>query len=277
LSPAAWRRAAVRLGVLPLLAVVVGLALAATGCDVQSGAYELSRKAKTQWERGEYEESARSFVALTEIYPASPLVEESLFWAGCLYDYFLSNPALAIRQYQAVSIRFPDGELALEARENLARLYARDETTFHRAVQVYRQLLEAKELRPRREEFQFALAELYLRMGRMDQARYEFRAFLQQFPKSDRRGQIYYMIGYSYFLQRRRAVALAVMQQTVRDFPDTPVAAQAQFFVADTQEEQGHLQEALQSFRKLQGHYHAPRILEKRIEMLEARMRRSVR
>jgi TolA-binding protein len=273
-APRPPRRSAALLLAAALLAALAG---GLAGCNAESGAFDLSRKAKNQWDKGEYEDAARTFVALTEIYPSSSLAEESLYLAASLYGDFLHNTPVAIRYYQQILVKFPEGQSTLDAKESLAHLYEQDENTLHRALQIYRQLVLSKELRDRHEEFQYKIAEINIDMGRTDQARYELRAFLQQFPKSDRRAQVYYLIGYTFYLEKRRALALAVMDQTVKEFPGTPVAAQAQFFMADTQEEQGHLQDALHLFQGLQGKYHDPKIIETRIETLQARLRRGVR
>lgn len=260
-----------------VIAVLAGLLNSLTGCNPESGAFDLSRRAKNQWEKGEYEDSARSFVALTEIYPDSVLTEESYYFAASLYDEYLSNKPAAIRYYQQLLVKYPDGQYALEARESLAQVYESDPDTLYRALQIYKQLVLSKELRDRHEEFQFKIAEINVAMNRTDQARYELRDFLRKYPKSDRRGQAYYLIGFTFYLEKRKPLALAVMDKTVKEFPGTPVANQATFFMADTQEELGHLQEALRLFQGLQGKYHDEAIVEKRIETIQARLRRGVR
>lgn len=274
-APCAPGRAGRGLALLVLALLLTAGLLA--GCDSELRVGELSRKAKTLWERGQYEDAARAFVALTEVAPASPLTEESFFWAGCLYQYYLANPAQATRYYQLLTLRYPDGEYYTQAKQNLAELYERDPNTIYRALQIYRQLLRAKDLRAQHERFQFKLALLNVQMGRTDQARYELRTFLRDYPRSEQRAQAYYLVGYSYYLERRPRAALAVMQQTIKEYPGTPTAAQAQFFMADTQEEQGNLQEALKLFQGLTGSYHNDKIVEKRIHTLEARIRRGVR
>jgi len=250
---------------------------AAAGCASDGGAGRLSNKAKTLWEKGEYEEAARTFVALTEVAPDSGLTEESLYWAGCLYQYYLNNPAQATRYYQLLTFRFPDGEFYNQARKNLAEVFEQDPNTIYRALQIYRQLLRAQELRAEHEQMQLKIALLNLKMGRTEQARYELRTFLRTYSRSADRAQAVYLVGFSFYLERRPQVALAVMRNTVRDFPDSPVAAQAQFFMADTQEELGNLQEALKLFQGLTGKYHNAKIVEKRIQTLEARIRKGVR
>lgn len=258
-------------------ALLVGLLAGLAACNPESAAFDLSRRAKNQWDKGDYEDAARNFIALTEIYPSSALAEESLYFAASLYHQYLDNKPAAIRYYQQLLVRFPEGQYALEARENLALVYENDPETLFRALQIYRQLVLNKELRERHEEFQFKIAQINMQMGRTDQARYELREFLRQYPKSPRRAEAYYLTGYTFYLEKRKALALAVMEKTVKEFPDTPVALQAQYFMADTQEELGHLQEALRLFQTLQGRYHDPAIIEKRVETLQARLRRGVR
>ena len=266
--------AAVRLAAVLLTAVLLG---SGAGCASDGGAEQLSNKAKSLWEKGEFEEAARAFVALAEVAPDSSLTEESLFWAGCLYQYYLNNPGQATRYYQLLTLRYPDGQYYNQARKNLAEAFEQDPNTVYRAVQIYRQLLRAKELRAEYERLQLKIALLNMEMGRTEQARYELRTFLRSYPRSRDRAQAYYLVGFSFYLERRPRVALAVMQRTVKEFPDSPVAAQAQFFMADTHEEQGDLQEALKLFQGLTGTYHNAKIVEKRIQTLEARIRKGVR
>ena len=259
-----------------LLAACIALMLAA-GCDDRADVLALSVKAKTLWEGGQYADAARNFVTLAEIYPDDPLAEESLFWAANLYQHFLSDPTQATRFYQHLLVQYPDSSHNAESRENLGILFEADKTQRHRALQIYQQLLLNDELKARRDYFQFKIAGLNLKMGRLDQARFEFRTLMEKFPNSAHLPEAYYQIGYSYFLEDRFPLALVAFNQTVRDFPGTPVALRAQFFIADTLEEKGELKAALVKFRALKGKFYNQKILDKRIKALRSRMRKGVR
>ncbi len=255
---------------------ILALALLA-GCQDHRNALLLSNKAKELWETGQYTDAARNFITLAETHPRDRLAQESIYWAANLFQHYLSDPAQAIRYYQHLLVQYPGGRFATEARENLAALYEADKGSRHRALQIYQQLLLDEGLSERRAFFQFKIASLNLKMGKLDQARFEFRALLTQFPRSPLLPDAYYLIGYSYFLEDRFRLALVAFNQTVRDFPGSPQAQRAQFFVADTLEEQGKLKEALEKFNTLRGKFHSERILEKRIAALKARMKKSVR
>lgn len=260
----------------PFAALLVAL-LVAGGCFGDSDRLALSAKAKLLWEQGQYADAARNFVTLAELHPNGPLAEESLFWAANLYHHFLQNPAEAIRNYQQLLVQFTHGPYAEEARENLAGLYELDKGRRHRALQIYQQMLLSDRQKDRRDYLQFKIGGLNLKMGIMDQARFEFRSLITQFPRSPFLPEAYYLVGYSYFLEERFPLALVALNQVGRDFPGTPLAMRAQFFAAEILEEQGLLKEALAAFRGLEGKYEKKKILSKRIASLKARKRRSVR
>jgi TolA-binding protein len=247
------------------------------GCQGRAEVRRLSEKARALWEDGRYQDAARNFVTLSELYPASPLAEPSLFWAASLYHHYLQDSDQAIRHYQHLIVTYPKGRYFFEAKENLASIFEQDKATRYRALQVYQQLLLAREVRERHDHFQFKVGLLNMRMGKMDQARLAFRELLVRYPASSLRGETYYLVGYSYYLEKRYDLAQFAFQQTVKDFPGTPISQRASFFIADTLEERGEMREALKAFTAIKDSYPQPQIVEKRIRTLEARMRRGVR
>lgn len=268
----ALRRAALGLTLFLLLAQFL-----LTGCQDRADVLALSSKAGLLWEQGQYMDAARNFVTLSEIYSSDPLAEDSLFWAANLYQHFLQDVPQAIRYYQTLLVQYPGSRFSAETQENLAALFEEDKGTRHRALQIYQQLLLNKKLSERRDEFHFKISLLNLRMGRLDQARFEFRTLMEKYPRSTHIPKTYYLVGYSYFLEKRFPLALVAFNQVVKDFPGTQTAIQAQYFVADTLEELGNLKEALRTFRALKGKYSSDKILEKRIKSLRSRMKKGVR
>jgi len=262
---------------LALAGILAGLLLAAPGCEKTDASEELLSKSRELWENGHYEDAARGFVSLFELFPESPVAGESLFWAANLYQFYLEDQHTAIKLYQQYAARFPDGRYLLEVKENMAVLFEDDPETRHRALQIYQQLVLHPALVDRRDQLLKKVGLLYMNLGRMDQARQAFRDLLKNHPQSPERAEVYYLVGYSYYLEKRVEMALAAFKRTVKDFAGTPVAVRSQFFIADTLEEKGEMRSALKAFKTLEGRYPHPTILEKRIKTLEARIRRGVR
>lgn len=260
-----------------LLALAVFLPVLLGGCQSGAEARQLAEKARTLWESGRYQDAARNFVTLSELYPSSSLAEESLFWAASLYHHYLHDAELASRYYQHLIVTYPKGHNFFEAKLNLAEVYAENPDTRHRALQTYQQLVLAPEMAPQQDLLRLKIARLNVQLGKMDQARMAVRDLMVNHPKSDLLPQAAYLVGYSYYLEKRYELALYVFRRTAQDFSGTPVALRAQFFVADTLEEQGHMREALKAYDELRSTYPNPDIVEKRIRTLQARIRRGVR
>ena len=105
---------------------------------------------------------ACSFITISEIYPGSPLVEDSLFWAANLYHHFLGNGPLAERYYQQLMVRFPEGEHFHSSLEAVAELYAQQRETLYKAILTYRRLMLAEVVAARRDLYLLRIAEAYV-------------------------------------------------------------------------------------------------------------------
>lgn len=271
--PRGWGPALVLMLVLALVLPALFLA----GCGVQGEGDRLAAQARALWEAGVYGDAARNFVTLADLYPNSPLAEESLYLAASLYHHYIRDSEQAARLYQNLAVSFPKGQYFFEARENLAMVYEDSDHSRHRALQIYQQLLLAPKMAGRADYLRFKIGELNLQLGKMDQARLEFRDLLIKRPNSKFAPKTYYLVGYSYYLEKRFNLALAVFRGTARKFPGTPIAIRAEFFVADTLEDQGKMKLALKSFLALKNRYPFPDIIKRRIRTLRARIRRGVR
>lgn len=248
-----------------------------TACDSNVESRKLSNRAKNQWEAGDYEDSARTFATLVEFHPDSPYVEEAVFLAASLYHHFLDQADLAKRYYLQLVTQFPKSRYLADAKLSLASLYERERSSTSRAAQIYRELIEANVLPDQKDWLQFKLAKAFMYMGKLDLARLEFRNLLTYHPYSSLLAETYYALGYSYYLENRGEMAIAIFRKAIDDFPGTPIASRAQFFIADTLEEQGQLRDALNVFEGLRGRYHSETVLETRINALRGRLKKSVR
>jgi len=262
---------------LALWLAVLLAALLVAGCQPQGDSLALYEKAKSLWDQGQYVDAARTYITVTEIYPDSPLVEDALYWAASLYHHYLYDLGLAERYYQQLLVQFPEGSHQFEVLERLGELYQTRTENQYKAILVYRKLLLAPELASRRDEFLMRIAQAYVAMGRVEQARFELRRLIGEFPKSKLLPQAYYLVGYSYFWEGRMPLAVIAFNQIQKDFPKDNLATQGQFFVGEIYEEAGILRKALAVFESIKERYSKPELLDKRINALKARMGRSVR
>ena len=259
------------------LALLLVPLLLLPGCRTHSDSVALYEKAKSLWDEGQHVDAARIYITVTEIYPDSPLAEDALYWAASLYHYYLNDLNLAERYYQQLLVQHPDGARRREAMERLGELYETRKESEYKAILVYRKLLLAEDLAHRRDEFLLRIAKAYVAMGRLEQARFELRRLMQDFPKSRYLPQAYYLVGYTYYWEGRKPFAVIAFNQIQKDFPKDSLATQGQFFIGEIYEEAGVLRKALSVFESIRDRYSKPDLLDKRIAALKARMGRSVR
>lgn len=262
-----------------LAGALAALLLGSAGCDLLADreGSRLSERAVRMWEQGRYNEAARAFVSLSEVRPDSRVGEQALFWAANLYHYYLQDLERAAQYYQELTVRFPDGRYYYDAKEQLAELYEQEPEWQHLALQLYQQLVLADRLADRHPYFQYQIARINMEMGKLDQARLALRDLLERFPQSEYAPEGYYLVGFSYYLEKRFELALAVLRKTAERFADRPISKRAEFLRADTLEEQGRMKEALAVFTELREDYPNPEIVQRRIRALEGRLRRGVR
>jgi TolA-binding protein len=259
------------------LVSLVVLLLPLGGCETHQASLALYEKAKSLWDEGQYVDAARTYLTVAEIYPDSPLVEDALFWAANLYHYYLKDRELAERYYQQLMVQYPEGKRYVEAMQRLAELYDAEKDSKYQAILLYRKLMLEDALAERRDRFLLKIARAYMALGRLEQARFELRRLVMEFPKSPLLPQAYYLVGYSYYWEGRKPLAVIALNQIQKDFPKDPLAPQGRFFVAEIFEEEGIMRKALDVYESLKGQYAKPDILDKRIQALRARMGRSVR
>lgn len=259
------------------LALALAAVLALGACQSYHESITLYEKAKRLWDEGQYDDAARTYLTIVEIYPDSPLIEDALFWAANLYHQFLKEPDLAERYYQQLLVQFPDGPRYLEAMERLAALYETKKESRYQAILLYRKLMLSEERKRARDDYLLRIAESYVALGRLEQARFELRRLIQEFPKSTLLPAAYYLVGFTYYWEGRKPLAVIAFNQIQKDFPKDQLAAQGRFFVAEILEEEGVMRRALEVYESLRGRYQNDGILDKRIQALRARMARSVR
>lgn len=257
--------------------LVLALAIALASCRTHQESIALYEKAKRLWDEGQYDDAARIYLTIAEIYPNSPLVEDSLFWAANLYHQFLKEPALAERYYQQLMVQFPDGARRLEAMDWLAALYEGKKESKYQAILLYRKLMLAEERKDSHDGYLLRIAEAYVALGRLEQARFELRRLIAEYPKSRLLPAVYYLVGFTYYWEGRKPLAVIAFNQIQKDFPKDKFAAQGRLFVAEILEEEGVMRQALEVYESLRGRLRNDGILDKRIQALRARMARSVR
>ncbi len=148
------------------LLVLAALA-AACGSDLQ----RMQDQAETSWRKGDYEEAIQANVTLYQRDAHGKYAARALLNIGNIYYLNLRHLKEAIEYYDKLTQEFPDHPEALQARRQLASIYANEEVIrdLDQAIAQYDRLLEADGLADRA-EIEFQRADAYFRKGEYDRA-----------------------------------------------------------------------------------------------------------
>ena len=202
-------------------------------------------------------------------YPQAPEAAEALFRSGKIWQYTHRDGQRALLSYLQLEHDYPDSPLVLPAREEAAWIVKYTLKDDSRAIEFYQRLLDLNT--GQLDQYYYEIADCYFRLENYTQARIELEILLEKFPDSPLTPDVLYRKGGILLLEGRTTAAQQNWQSLIDQYPDSSYRLQARFNLAKLLEEQGDLEEALQSYRQIEGFSH-PLLLQKKIDHLEQRI-----
>jgi tetratricopeptide (TPR) repeat protein len=151
-----------------LLALLVG------GCH--SGARKLLDQAEANWRNGLYDEAIQANLSLYTQEQRGAYAPRAILNIGNIYYLNLRQLKQAIEYYEKLIQEFPEAPETLQARRQLAAIYANEIIMdLDQAIAQYSKLLEVQTL-PDRGEIQFQLADAYFKKEDYSRAERELRS-----------------------------------------------------------------------------------------------------
>jgi len=152
---------------------LLSLAVLFGGCN--SGARKLLDQAEENWRNGRYEEAIQANMNLYKQDERGTYAPRALLNIGNIYYLNLRQLKQAIECYDKLTQEFPDVPETLQARRQLAAIYANEVIRdLDQAIAQYNKLLEAQDL-PDRAEIQYQRADAYFKKGEYSRAERELR------------------------------------------------------------------------------------------------------
>lgn len=222
-----------------------------------------------QESRGEIDAAEKSYRDIYQHYPQSQVAAEALLRIGKIWQYDRRDGQRALLSYLQLEHDYPDSSLVLSAREEAAQIVKYTQKDYSRAIEFYQRLLDLNTGKP--DHYYFEIADCYFRLENYPQARIELEILLENFPDSSLAPDVLYRKGGILLLEGRITAAQQDWQSLIDQYSDSRYRLQARFNLAKLLEEQGDLEEALQSYRQIEGFAH-PELLKKKIDHLEQRI-----
>lgn len=197
--------------------------------------------------------AAEKYESLVNLYPQSPLREESLYGMG--WSYFrMKNFKKSSETFNKMLHEFPDSRYGLEVlvRQGDGYYITRD---YNDAASCYKR---AAQMAPNTEEGQYAAYQLchaYYRQGQFESATNSLLSFVRQYAKSSYAPHALYLTGWIRFQQKKYSEAAENFEFLIQAYPNNNLVPRAHYTIGDCFYNQGNFEKAITSYKNLVENY----------------------
>ncbi len=253
-----------------LLALAFVFAL--SGCTAQRQA-RLLEEADQKAGGGDYKKAAELYQRCITIHPETTPAIRALYKLGFVQETYLRDYEGSVINYNEFLKLTPDPVRAYEVQKRIANIYFEHHRDPEKAIVAYRRLMEMNEQSLEVDSFQLRIAMSHFRKSDFAQARIEFQTLIERFPKSQFVPRSRFEIGNCYYMESRYDLAIEALKQVLRNHAQSDYAVEAQFLIGQSQEHQGQLRAALQSYESVKGRYPAGDVVDVRIKDVSKRVK----
>ena len=213
-------RAICGLAVSILFWVVLGC-LPGAGCSGADSDAEY-RKAEQFWQRKMYGLAAQSYEHFASQQPKHPKAAQSLYKAGFIYAYYLTDYPRAIQLFHRLIALHPESPFCLQAHQSLAENYATRLRQYPQAIAQYLRVIDL-ERRAGRDvsPYLYEVGRCYFLMGDSNQAIEVYGRICREAPKGEYADSAAYQIGFTHFLEEDWETAEKDFRFLLEHYPES--------------------------------------------------------
>lgn len=225
---------------------------------------------------GDYQQALDYYEGIYRRNPTFHLSGQALYQGAEIKNLYQKRYAEALLDYLSLQQRYPEEtSLIRRAQLRIAEIYKKRQRDYSRAANEYRKALDLGAEDPDR--IQYEIADSYFRQEAYNQAVESFADLRRNYPQSPLLAEAGYRMATVYSLLGEGQTAIESYREVMERWPGSPYAIEARFGLAAALEERDNFDEALKLLRSLQGEYANGDALAKKIERLELRMKKKQR
>ncbi len=234
----------------------------------------LLQKANGEWIQGRNYSAIEMFNEVLKEHPSGPMAEEALFRLGEIHHFSLNSSSRSLLYFQEVRQMNPGGEFSYPAQKYIAEIAEFGLKDYDQAILEYQNLINHYPGKNDTGDHQYRIASIYYKKQNYEQALVELEILLESYPKSSRAEESKFKIIEILYTLSRCPEAREQYRRFNLEYSESRFKEDLDFIVASCLEEEGHLQEAYNQFKVLEGHYIYPAILKMKLAGIEKRMKK---
>ena len=241
-------------------------------CSEQTGS--LLQKANEEWVQGRNHSAIEMFNEVLKNYPSGTQAEEALFRLGEIHHFSLNNSTRALIYFQEVRQMNRKGSFSYPAQKYIAEIAEFSLKDYDQAIIEYQNLINHYKNENESSNHQYRIASIYYKKQNSEQALVELNILLENYPGSSWAEESKFKIIEILFALSRCPEARGHGRRFNLGYSDSRFKEDVDFVVASCLEEEGHLQEAYNRFKVLEGRYIYPAILKMKLAGIGKRMKK---
>ena len=232
----------------------------------------LIQKANDEWIQGHNHSALELLNEVLKKHPSGPKAEEALFRMGEIHHFSLNNSTRALVFFQEVRQMNRQGPFGYKAQKYIAEIAEFGLKDFDQAIIEYQNLINFYEKELSNGDHQYRIASIYYKKQNYDQALVELQILLENYPKSPWAEETKFKIIEILYALNRCPEAREQYRHFNLEYSNSRFKSEMDFVVASCLEEEGHLQDAYNRFKALEGQYTFPSILKMKLVGIEKRI-----
>ena len=234
----------------------------------------LLQKANEEWIQGRNHSAIETFNEVLKNFSSGVEAEEALFRLGEIHHFSLNNSTQALIYFQEVMQMNRAGEFSYPAQKYIAEIAEFGLKDYDQAIIEYQNLINNYKHKNENGNHQYRIASIYYKKQNHEQALVELNILLENYPKSSWAEETKFKIIEILYALSRCPEAREKYRHFNLEYSESRFKEDMDFVVASCLEEEGHLQEAFNGFKALEGRYIYPAILKMKLVGIEKRMKK---
>jgi len=229
-------------------------------------------KANEEWIQGHNHSALELLNEVLKKYPSGPKAEEALFRMGEIHHFSLNNSTRALTYFQEVRQMNREGPFGYNAQKYIAEIAEFGLKDYDQAIIEYQNLINFYKKEHSDSDHQYRIASIFYKKQNYEQALVELQILLENYPKSPWAEETKFKIIEILYTLNRCPEAREQYRHFNLEYSNSRFKSEMDFVVASCLEEEGHLEDAYNRFKALEGQYTYPAILKMKLVGIEKRI-----
>lgn len=220
-----------------------------------------------------YEEALEKYKHITIQHGKSEIAAESFYRMGEISYLYLQDFTSAAEAFRQLLNNYSWSKRCKKAQNYLAEITMYRFEDFKQAIVEYQRAISYYRGEKEAERFLFEIARAYFNLKNFEQQRVELNLLLSTFPDTELKGEVYYNIANSYYVEGFPDEAIKNYRKIIEEFPDTLLSLESTFKLAGCLEEKEDLNGAIALLEDIEGIYPNSDIVRMRIGKIRKRLK----